>query len=260
MAKYPFTCALVTGASSGIGHEMAVQLATSGVHVIAVARRGDRLEQLAAQFKGVEVLVADLTTVDGLARVESRIADTSAKPIDLVVNNAGFGSSGLMHEIDSDRLTREIQLNVGALTRLSHAAIRAMVPRGRGYLLNVSSVASFQASPRLAVYSATKAYVTSLTEALHEEMRGTGVRVTALCPGLVRTEFQSISSTEQYSRDFPSFSWLDVTDVARAGLRDMARGKVLSVPGALYKGLVAVSDLLPRALVRRISSLATGRY
>ena len=260
MAKYPFTCALVTGASSGIGHEMAVQLATSGVHVIAVARRGDRLEQLAAQFKGVEVLVADLTTVDGLARVEARIADTSAKPIDLVVNNAGFGSSGLMHEIDSDRLTREIQLNVGALTRLSHAAIRAMVPRGRGYLLNVSSVASFQASPRLAVYSATKAYVTSLTEALHEEMRGTGVRVTALCPGLVRTEFQSISSTEQYSRDFPSFSWLDVTDVARAGLRDMARGKVLSVPGALYKGLFAVSDLLPRALVRRISSLATGRH
>lgn len=260
MAKYPFTCALVTGASSGIGHEMAVQLATSGVHVIAVARRGDRLEQLAAQFKGVEVLVADLTTVDGLARVEARIADTSAKPIDLVVNNAGFGSSGLMHEIDSDRLTREIQLNVGALTRLSHAAIRAMVPRGRGYLLNVSSVASFQASPRLAVYSATKAYVTSLTEALHEEMRGTGVRVTALCPGLVRTEFQSISSTEQYSRDFPSFSWLDVTDVARAGLRDMARGKVLSVPGALYKGLFTVSDLLPRALVRRISSLATGRH
>ncbi len=94
MAKYPFTCALVTGASSGIGHEMAVQLATSGVHVIAVARRGDRLEQLAAQFKGVEVLVADLTTVDGLARVESRIADTSAKPIDLVVNNAGFGFIG----------------------------------------------------------------------------------------------------------------------------------------------------------------------
>jgi len=239
---------------------MAVQLATSGVHVIAVARRGDRLEQLAAQFKGVEVLVADLTTVDGLARVEARIADTSAKPIDLVVNNAGFGSSGLMHEIDSDRLTREIQLNVGALTRLSHAAICSMVPRGRGYLLNVSSVASFQASPRLAVYSATKAYVTSLTEALHEEMRGTGVRVTALCPGLVRTEFQSISSTEQYSRDFPSFSWLDVTDVARAGLRDMARGKVLSVPGALYKGLFTVSDLLPRALVRRISSLATGRH
>ncbi|NDA96973.1 MAG: SDR family NAD(P)-dependent oxidoreductase, partial [Actinobacteria bacterium] len=163
MARYPFTCALVTGASSGIGHEMAVQLAASGVHVIAVARRADRLEQLASQFKNIEVMVADLTSAVGLASVEARIADASLTPIDLVVNNAGFGSSGLMHEIDVDRLSREVQLNVGALTRLSHAAIRAMVPRGRGYLLNVSSVASFQASPRLAVYSATKAYVTSLT-------------------------------------------------------------------------------------------------
>ena len=259
MAKYPFTCALVTGASSGIGYEMSVQLATSGVRVIAAARRRDRLEELARQFKNVEVLVADLTTDSGLATVEARILDASATPIDLVVNNAGFGSSGLMHEVDADRLSREVQLNVGALTRLSHAAIRAMVPRGRGYLLNVSSVASFQASPKLAVYSATKAYVTSLTEALHEEMRGTGVRVTALCPGLTRTEFQSISSTENYSRDFPSFAWLDVTDVARAGLRDVARGRVLSVPGLLYKVLVAVSDLAPRFLVRRISSFATGR-
>jgi len=259
MAKYPFTCALVTGASSGIGYEMSVQLATSGVRVIAVARRRDRLEELARQFKNVEVLVADLTTDSGLATVEARILDASATPIDLVVNNAGFGSSGLMHEVDADRLSREVQLNVGALTRLSHAAIRAMVPRGRGYLLNVSSVASFQASPKLAVYSATKAYVTSLTEALHEEMRGTGVRVTALCPGLTRTEFQSISSTENYSRDFPSFAWLDVTDVAHDGLRDVARGRVLSVPGLLYKVLVAVSDLAPRFLVRRISSFATGR-
>jgi len=238
---------------------MSVQLATSGVRVIAGARRRDRLEELARQFKNVEALVADLTTDSGLATVEARILDASATPIDLVVNNAGFGSSGLMHEVDADRLSREVQLNVGALTRLSHAAIRAMVPRGRGYLLNVSSVASFQASPKLAVYSATKAYVTSLTEALHEEMRGTGVRVTALCPGLTRTEFQSISSTENYSRDFPSFAWLDVTDVARAGLRDVARGRVLSVPGLLYKVLVAVSDLAPRFLVRRISSFATGR-
>jgi len=259
MAKYPFTCALVTGASSGIGYEMSVQLATSGVRVIAVARRRDRLEELARQFKNIVVLVADLTTDSGLATVETRILDASATPIDLVVNNAGIGSSGLMHEIDADRLSREVQLNIDALTRLSHAAIRAMVPRGRGYLLNVSSVVSFQPLPKLAVYGATKAYVTSLTEALHEEMRGTGVRVTALCPGLTRTEFQSISSTEKYSRDFPEFAWLDATDVARAGLRDVARGRVLSVPGALYKALVTVSDLMPRAVVRRISSFATGR-
>ncbi|MFM7950990.1 MAG: SDR family NAD(P)-dependent oxidoreductase, partial [Acidimicrobiaceae bacterium] len=119
MAKYPFTCALVTGGSSGIGHEMAVQLATSGVHVIAVARRADRLEQLASQFKNIEVMVADLTSAVGLALVEARIADSTKTPIDLVVNNAGFGSSGLMYEVDVDRLSREVQLNVGALTRLS---------------------------------------------------------------------------------------------------------------------------------------------
>lgn len=259
MAKYPFTCALVTGASSGIGYEMAIQLATSGVRVIAVARRSDRLEQLASQFKNVEVLVADLTSSAGLGSVEARIADATLMPIDLVVNNAGFGSSGLMHEIDVDRLSREINLNILALTRLSHAAVKVMASRGRGYLLNVSSVASFQPSPRLAVYSATKAYVTSLSEALHEEMRGTGVRVTALCPGLTRTEFQSISSTEQYARDFPEIMWLDATDVARAGLRDVARGRALSVPGALYKALVTISDLAPRSVVRRISAFATGR-
>ena len=167
MAKYPFTCALVTGASSGIGQEIAVQLAMYGVSLVVVARRADRLESLAARFKNVEVIVADLSTTDGVASVEARIVDSTKTPIDLVVNNAGFGSSGLMHEIDVDRLSREIQLNVLALTRLSHAAAKVMVPRGRGYILNVSSVASFQPSPRLAVYSATKAYVTSLSGALH---------------------------------------------------------------------------------------------
>ena len=260
MAKYPFTCALVTGASSGIGQEVAVQLGMSGVPLVVVARRADRLEALAARFKNVEVIVADLSTTDGVAQVEARIVDSSKTPIDLLVNNAGFGSSGLMHEVDLDRLSREIHVNILALTRLSHAAINAMVPNGRGYLLNVSSVASFQPSPRLAVYSATKAYVTSLSGALHEELRGTGVRVTALCPGLTRTEFQNISSMEQVAREFPDFAWLETKDVACAGLRDVARGRALSVPGAFYKGLVTVSDFAPRSLVRRISSFATGRH
>ena len=105
MAKYPFTCALVTGASSGIGQEIAVQLAMSGVPLVVVARRGDRLEALAARFKNVEVIVADLSTIDGVGQVEARIVDSSKTPIDLVVNNAGFGSSGLMHEIDLERLS-----------------------------------------------------------------------------------------------------------------------------------------------------------
>ncbi|NQV97589.1 MAG: SDR family oxidoreductase [Acidimicrobiaceae bacterium] len=260
MARYPFTCALVTGASSGIGHEIAVQLGMSGVSLVVVARRGDRLEELAARFKNVEVLVADLLTDAGLSSVEARISDTTKTPIDLVVNNAGFGTSGLVQDLDVDRLTNEIRLNVVALTRLSHAAITAMIPRGRGYLLNVSSVASFQAGPRLAVYSATKAYVTSFTEALHEELRGTGVRVTALCPGLTRTEFQSVSNTEGFATQYPNFAWLNPTEVARDGLNAVTHGKALSIPGAIYKGLSAVSGITPRGLARRIASLTIRRH
>ena len=110
-----------------------------------------------------------------------------------------------------------------------------MVPRGRGFLLNVSSVASFQPAPKLAVYAATKAYVTILTESLHEEVRGTGVHVTALCPGLTRTEFQSVSSTDSYTTEFPSLVWMSATEVAEAGLRDVAKGNALSVPGCLLQ-------------------------
>ena len=259
MAKYPFTCALVTGASSGIGQEIAVQLGMSGVPLVVVARRADRLEALAARFKNVEVIVADLSTTDGVAQVEARIVDSSKTPIDLLVNNAGFGSSGLMHEIDLDRLSREIHVNILALTRLSHAAIKTMVPNGRGYLLNVSSVASFQPGPGSTVYSATKAYVTSFTEALHEELRGTGVRVTALCPGFTRTEFSDVSGTNSISSQVPNFAWLEATDVAREGLRAVTRGKALCIPGALYKGVSAFSGASPRALVRRITALPTRR-
>jgi len=118
-----------------------------------------------------------------------------------------------------------------------------------------SSVVSFQPAPKLAVYAATKAYVTSLTESLHEEARGTGVHVTALCPGLTRTEFQSVSSTESYATDYPSFAWLEATEVAQAGLNDVAKGKALSIPGAMYKGMVAGVSILPRGLTRRLSSL-----
>ena len=259
MAKYPFTCALVTGASSGIGQEIAVQLGMSGVPLVVVARRADRLDALAARFKNVEVIVADLSTTDGVAQVEARIVDSSKTPIDLLVNNAGFGSSGLMHEIDLDRLSREIHVNILALTRLSHAAIKTMVPNGRGYLLNVSSVASFQPGPGSTVYSATKAYVTSFTEALHEELRGTGVRVTALCPGFTRTEFSEVSGTNSISSQVPNFAWLEATDVAREGLRAVTRGKALCIPGALYKGVSAFSGASPRALVRRITALPTRR-
>ena len=205
MSKYPFESALITGASSGIGEVMARKLAGEGVSVVVVARRADRLQAIADEFDGVEVLVADLLTAKGQKAVAKRIAST-AKPIDLVVNNAGFGNNGVFAELDVDRLADEVELNVGALTRLSHAALATMVPRGSGWLLNVSSVASFQPAPQLAVYAATKAYVTSLTESLHEEARGSGVHVTALCPGLTKTEFNRSAtpkSTPTSSRVLP---------------------------------------------------------
>lgn len=253
-ARPPFTSALVTGASSGIGEAMVRRLAEQGVPQVIVARRADRLQELADAHRGVEVLAADLTTDDGMRAVADRIASVES-PIDLVVNNAGFGTSGEFHLLDPDRLDDEIHLNIRALTRLSHAALAAMVPRGRGYLLNVSSVASFQPAPKLAVYAATKAYVTSLTESLHEEVRGTGVHVTALCPGLTRTEFQSVSNSESYASSYPAFAWLTAEQVAAAGLDDVAKGRAMSIPGVIYKGLATATGITPRGLTRRLSSL-----
>lgn len=250
---YPFTSALVTGASSGIGEEIVHLLGVAHIPVVVVARRSDRLEVLATKYSNIEVLTADLATDSGSRLVEQRIADMSKSPIDLVVNNAGFGSSGRVQELDIDRLSDEIRLNMLALTRISHAAVRVMVTRGRGYLLNVSSVASFQPSPGLAVYAATKAYVTSFTEALHEELRTTGVRVTALCPGLTRTEFQRVSNPSGSESKFPEFAWMGPRIVAKAGLAAVAKGEAIAVPGALYKGLSALSSVMPRGAARRLS-------
>ena len=256
MSRYPFTSALVTGASSGIGAEMARLLGEAGVPTVLVARRGDRLAEIAARYDDFEVLEADLLTVQGQAATVERISST-ASPIDLVVNNAGFGTSGVFHELDVDRLSDEVELNVKALTVLSHAALAAMVPRGRGYLMNVSSVASFQASPGLGVYAATKAYVTSLTEALHGEVKASGVHVTALCPGLTKTEFQDHSNTTGLALKVPDLAWTTVEEVASTGLRDVASNKTISVPGALYKVAVTSSDLLPRSFTRWVSGAIT---
>jgi len=257
MTKAPFSHALVTGASSGIGESIAHKLGKAGVGMVLVARRKDRLAAIAAQYPNVEVLAADLTTDAGLGAVLDRLRDTTRPVIDLVVNNAGFGTSGPFVSADADRLSREISLNINALTRISHEAVRQMQPRGRGYLLNVSSVASFQPGPALAVYAATKAFVTSLTEALHEELRGSGIRVTALCPGLTHTEFQSISNTSGLESGFPEFAWMSADDVARDGLRAVADGKAICVPGLVNKSLATVSTFTPRGLARRIAGLAT---
>jgi uncharacterized protein len=251
---FPWKTAIVTGASAGIGEAITNQLTEQGVRTIAVARRGDRLDALAALSPLVEPLVADLLTPEGIDKVRARLVNTD-DPIDLLVNNAGFGAAGRVSEISRENALGMIDLNIRALTELTHVALPWMLARDRGWILQVSSVASFQPGPNAAIYSATKAFVTSFTEALHEELRGTNVKVSALCPGFTKTEFHEVSSPGTGPAKVPEFAWLAANDVAASGLKALAAGRALDVPGALYKGLGALTNSLPRSLTRRIMGL-----
>ena len=247
--------ALVTGASTGIGAEFARLLAARRHDVVLVARDQQRLEALAKELEtahdvSCEVMAADLTLADELATVEARVADT-ARPVDVLVNNAGFTTFGRFDELDVDGETRQVQLNVIALMRLTHAATRAMVARGEGAILNVSSIGGYQPAPYNATYSATKAFVTSFTEAVHEELRGTGVSVTALCPGFTRTEFQERAGNDLHQ--LPAFVWQAPEVVANAGLDGLARNKAVVSPGTMNRMVAALSSVAPHALSRRIA-------
>lgn len=252
MTGYPFRRALVTGASAGIGEQFAHILGDAGVACVVVARRGDRLRELAARYPGFEVLEADLQSDDGIAAVAERIA-ADTDPVDLLVNNAGFGTSGPFHETEVDRATGQIDLNVRALVALTHGAVNTFRARGGGHILNVSSVASFQASPNMAVYAATKSFVTSFSEAVHEENRAHNVKVSALCPGFVATEFQAVSGGADRFTRTPRLLWLKADDVARAGLDGVAKNRAIVVPGWQYATMPALSKLTPRVVLRRIA-------
>lgn len=249
--------ALVTGASAGIGTVFAQRLASDGYDLVLVARDRERLEKLAAELPTeVEVLAADLTKGDELATVEARLRD-EAKPVELLVNNAGFGTAGTFVELDVDTEEREIRLNVVALVRLSHAALRVMVPRGKGGVINVSSLASYQPGPYNATYAATKAFVSSFSHALHEEVKGKGVTVTVLCPGFTRTEFQERAGLKQEGG--PSFLWQGPEPVVDAALKDFRRRAAVSIPGLHNQVAAALSSVLPAGVTRRISSLVMTR-
>jgi short-subunit dehydrogenase len=253
--------ALVTGASIGIGAEFARLLATRGHDLVLVARDQQRLEALAKELEeahgaSCEVQVADLTDAGQLASVEARCVDPE-RPIEILVNNAGFGSFGTFHELDIETETREIQLNVLALVRLTHAAARTMVPRGHGGILNVASLAGFQPGPQDATYSATKAFVISFSEAIHEELRATGVHVTVLCPGFTRTEFQQRAGA--HTESLPSFAWQTPDQVARVGLDALDRNRALVVPGTLNRVVGTFASVSPHAVTRRVSSIVTRR-
>ena len=246
--------ALVTGASAGIGAAFAERLARDGYDLVIVARDRERLDTCAEGLRErckvqVEVLPADLTEPSELHIVEAVVADAQ---LDLLVNNAGFGTVGRFEALDVDREESEIRLNVLALVRLTRAVLPGMVEQGHGAVINVSSMAGLQPSPFNATYGATKAFVNSFTEALYEELRGSGVRVQSLCPGFTRTEFQQRAGID-VSR-VPGAAWMTAATVVDASLAALQRGDVICVPGALNRTVVTLTGLVPRGLTRR----ATG--
>jgi short-subunit dehydrogenase len=239
------TTALVTGASGGIGLEIARELA--GDHdLVLVARSADRLREAAAELGGARVLAIDLAAPGAVAGVVDEIPD-----VDVLVNNAGLGDYAPFAEADPAKLDTVIALNIGALTSLTRAYLPGMLSRGRGRILNVASTASFQPGPLMAVYYATKAYVLSLSEALAEETRGSGVTVTALCPGPTASGFQAGAAMEQ-SRLVRGRTLETAASVASYGVAAMRKGDAVAVPGVMNKMLAASIRFTPRPVVRRI--------
>lgn len=239
--------ALVTGATAGIGAEFARQLAGRGYDLVLVARDEQRLRAAQQQLAGVRVdaVPADLTTDAGCAAAAER-----AREVDLLVNNAGIGTYAAFGTADLEQEERQLDLNVRAVLRLSHAAVPAMVARGSGRIVNVSSVAGFVPRGGNATYSASKAWVTMFSEALSVQLRGTGVTVTAVCPGFTRTEFHDRAAADM--SHVPERMWLAAPDVVREGLADALDGVPVSVPSRRYKLLVGAARTLPRPVLRSV--------
>ncbi|AWH00470.1 SDR family NAD(P)-dependent oxidoreductase [Rhodococcus ruber] len=245
--------ALVTGPTSGIGAGFARALAGKGYDLVLVARREESLrslaDELASRFGTTSaILAADLATEDGRAAVARRLAEG----VEMLVNNAGFGTSGEFWTADPAVLQAQLDVNVTAVMQLTRAALPPMIAAGKGSIVNVASVAGLL-SGRGSTYSASKAYVVSFTEGLSGGLAGTGVKVQALCPGFVHTEFHERAGIEMSS--IPELMWLDVDTVVRTSLADLEAGKVISIPGLQYKVLTTVGRLVPKNLVRRATNL-----
>lgn len=239
--------ALITGASAGIGEAFARALAARGYDLILVARSEDRLRALAERLSRehgarADVLAADLSLPDGLARVEER-----ARSVDLLVNNAGFGVGKGFLEADPAAHDAMIQVHVTATVRLARAALPAMVGRRRGAVVNVSSVAGFLPRAGSVTYGASKSYLTFFTQALAADLKGSGVKVQALCPGLTHTEFHQRARIATGRK--PGFLWMSADAVVADSLRCLERGRVLCIPGLVNRLFVAATRLLPRALL-----------
>jgi len=256
------TTTLITGASMGIGLELARVFAEAGDALVLVARSEDKLRALADEIKarhGTNALVvcADLAKPDAVDRIVEAVTSAGIV-VDYVVNNAGFGTTGPFLETDLGRELEMIRVNVTALTHLTHVFARTMVERRRGGVLNIASTAGFQPGPNMAVYYATKAYVVSFSEALAEELRGTGVHVTAYCPGPVATEFARTAGNAE-SILFKRFAVATAGDVARGAHRALIRRRPLAVHGLFNWLAIESLRFSPRALVRRLVGILNSK-
>ncbi len=251
--------ALVTGGSGGIGLELAKVLARNGFDLVLVARKRDTLEAAAGQLEGkfdvrAHVFAADLRRREAPQEIFDFLQNENI-PIEVLVNNAGFGLGGEFSETELQRELEMIQVNIAALTHLTKLFLAPMIKRRSGRVLNVASTAAFQPGPLMAVYYATKAYVLSFSEALSEELRNSGLTVTALCPGPTHTDFADTAEMTT-SRLFNTFGIADAADVAKYGFDAMMSGKRLAIPGIKNKILAQANRLAPRALSARIARIA----
>lgn len=242
--------ALITGASAGLGIDFARQLSAKGYRLVLVARRKDRLDALAAELGHARAVACDLGASGAVAELMADIK-AAGEIVSLLVNNAGFGLGGKFAELDGPRQRAMIDLNCGALTELAHGVLPDMLAKRKGSILNVASTAAFQPGPGMAVYFATKAFVLSFSEALHEEVRGKGVTVSALCPGPTATEFGEVAGFGS-AGGFAKIAARSA-DVVRSGLEGLEQRKAVIIPGLFNKAGAQGHRLLPRSLLRKIA-------
>ena len=242
--------ALITGASAGLGVEFARQLSKRGHRLVLAARRKDRLDALAKELGNARAVAIDLSKANAAAKLMADL-EAAGEQVEILVNNAGFGLIGRFAELDSKRERQMIDLNVGALTDLCRAVAPGMIKRKSGAILNVASTAAFQPGPKMAVYFATKAFVLSFTEALHEELKPHGVKVTCLCPGPTRTEFGEVAGFGGNGA-FDKVA-MEAGEVVEAGLKGMDRNRAVIVPGLVNKIGAISTRFAPRSVVRKIA-------
>lgn len=242
--------ALITGASAGLGVEFAHQLSKRGHRLVLVARRKERLDALAGELGNARPVSIDLSEAESAAKLMADV-DAAGEQIDLLINNAGFGLRGYFTEQDPLRLRQMIDLNCGALTELCRAVLPQMIERRSGAILNVASTAAFQPGPGMAVYYATKAFVLSLSEALHEEAKPHGVKVTALCPGPTRTEFGDVAGFSE-SAALTRVS-MEAAPVVRRGLEAVEKNRAVVITGGLNKTIAFSTRLAPRVVARKVA-------